>query len=469
MVKYIESDAIKKDSSACRKGSFMKIKVIEKSYGEVMSITRKKHKKPKRPNMFFRTLLKLVSLPDLIGTHFKSEKIGMEKLGKGEPALFLMNHSSFIDLEIVASLLYPRAFNIITTSDGFIGKDALMRWIGCIPTNKFVSDSTLVRDILYAVRKKRDSIVLFPEAGYSFDGTSTTLPETTAPLIKMLGIPVVMIHAYGAFSRDPLYNNLQRRAVNVSATETYILSPDEIKNMSVDEINDVVNREFAFDNFKWQQEHHIKINESFRADYLNRVLYKCPHCMKEGKMRGEGNTIRCTECGEGYTLDEYGYLVYGGEGEGKFNHIPDWYKWERECVKEEILEGKYSLDIPVDICMTIDTTHIYHIGGGRLRHGEDGFVLDGDSGELHYEQKLRASYTVNSDFNWYELGDVISIGNNDHLFYCFPKITGDVVAKTRLAHEELYKIATEKVKEEKERKRKEKENISAPEEATKVE
>ena len=426
----------------------MKIKVVEKTYSEVSQIQRKKHRKPIKPNIFFRTLLKLVSLPDLLTTNFKYEKKGMEKLGKNEPALFLMNHSSFIDLEIVASMLYPRPFNIITTSDGFIGKDSLMRWIGCIPTNKFVSDSTLVRDILYTVRNLKSSVVMFPEAGYTFDGTCTTMPiATTASLIKMLSIPVVMIHSYGAFQRDPLYNNLQRRKIKVSATETYILSPEMIKEMSIEEIGKIIAREFTFDNFAWQRENGVRITEKFRADYLNRVLYKCPHCMAEGKMKGEGTAITCTACGEGYNLDELGTLVYCGNKEGKFTHIPDWYSWQRSCIRDEIERGEYSVDLPVDICMTIDTTKIYHVGEGRMTHGERGFTLDGCNGELHYEQKLLASYTANSDFNWYELGDIISFGNNEHLFYCFPKITGDIVTKIRLAHEELYKIAAKRAEE----------------------
>jgi hypothetical protein len=36
---------------------------------------------------------------------------------------------------------------------------------------------------------------------------------------------------------------------------------------------------------------------------------------------------------------------------------------------------------------------------------------------------------------------MICIGNHTALYYCFPKTDRDVVAKARLAAEELYKIA----------------------------
>ena len=214
----------------------MKIKIIKKSYEDVLKIKKKKHHRPKKPDLLFRTLLKLVSQPDLKKVNFKCEKIGMEALDNKEPALFLMNHSSFVDLEIVSSLLFPRPFNIVTTGDAFIGKNLLMRLIGCIPTNKFVTDTALVRDTIHAVRKQNSSIVLFPEASYSFDGTATPLPETIGSFIKMLGIPVVMIRTVGAFSRDPLYNNLQVRKVDVSATEKFLLSKEDVASLKPDEI-----------------------------------------------------------------------------------------------------------------------------------------------------------------------------------------------------------------------------------------
>lgn len=420
----------------------MKIKVIDKSFSDVTSIEKKRHRRPKKPNMFFRTLMKLVSIPDLKKTNFKSEKIGMEKLGRRESALYLMNHSSFIDLEIVATMLYPRPFNIITTTDAFIGKDWLLRKIGCIPTKKFVHDPSLIRDVIHAVKKLKSSVVLFPEAGYSFDGTSTTLPKNLGKFVKMLGIPLIMIQTYGAFLRDPLYNNIQVRDVDVSATVKYLLSAEEVKNMSEEEINEVIGKEFSFDNFKWQQENKIKIDAPTRADYLHRVLYKCPVCKEEGKMLGKGTEITCNVCGKVHILNEYGALE-SPDGNPSFTHIPDWYRWERECVRKEILEGKYGFDVPVEILMTVDTKKLYRVGEGRLAHSTGGFHLTGCDGKLDYEHKPFTSHSVNSDFNWYEIGDIICVGNHEALYYCFPKKDTHLVAKARLATEEIFKILTE--------------------------
>ncbi len=421
-----------------RKADFMKIKVTKKNYQDVLDIKVKKHKYPKRPDMLFRTLLKLVSLPDLYATHFKMEKVGMEKIGKKEPCLFLMNHSSFIDLEIVASSLYPRSFNIVATNDSFIGKNWLMRTIGCIPTAKFTSDVALVRDMMYAVKKLNSSVVLYPEASYSFDGRATPLPETVAKCIKMLGVPVVMIRTYGAFARDPLYNNLQRRKVRVSARQELVITKEETQSLTTKEINDRLAGLFSFDSFRWQGENGIKIKEPFRADYLNRVLYKCPSCQSEGKTLGKGEKLVCQKCGKQYYLTELGTLE-ALEGKTEFVQVADWYDWERKSVREDIERDRYKVEIPVEICMSVDTYHLYKVGSGILTHSREGFTLEGCNGLLKYSQKPSASYSLYSDFNWYEIGDVVCIGNSKVLYYCFPQGQGDIVAKMRLATEEIYK------------------------------
>ena len=421
----------------------MKIKERQMDYQQVIALPREKHHPPQRPSMFFRTFLKTVSAPELRKVGFTLTEEGMEKLGKDEPALFLMNHSSFIDLKIASVILWPRPFNIICTSDGFVGKAPLMRAIGCIPTRKFLTDVTLVRDMNYAVKKLRSSILMYPEASYTFDGTATPLPDQLGRFVRMLKAPVVMIKTEGAFARDPLYNMLQIRDVKVSAKMTYVMSGEEAASKSPEEINRILRDLFSFDNFRDQQQSGTVIDEPFRADGLNRVLYKCPFCGSEGTMEGKGAVLTCKSCGSRWTLTETGYLE-AESGKGVFDHVPEWYSWERQCVRKELEEDTYKLDVPVLIRMLVDTRCIYTVGEGRLTHDLEGFHLTGCGGMLDFSLPTSASYSLYSDYFWYELGDMICIGDENALYYCFPKEGGDVVAKTRLAAEELYKMTSKK-------------------------
>jgi len=415
----------------------MKIKTKPMDYERVMALAPAARKKPVRPNLLFRTVMRLAGAADLHDAHFRYRTERMEAAGDG-PFLILMNHSSFIDLEIVSKVMYPKPYCIVCTSDGFVGKEWLMRRLGCIPTNKFVSDVSLISDIRYALGEKKCSVLMYPEASYSFDGRATPLPRKLGVLLKRLNVPVVGILTEGAFTRDPLYNGLQKRKVTVSATVRCLLTQDEIREKSVSELDAILNGMFSFDNFAWQKEHCVETNEPFRADGLNRILFRCAECGEEGGMEGLGTHLTCRKCGKQWELDTYGQLR-ALQGKTKFSHIPDWYAWEREGIRRALEDGSYRLETDVSIGMLVDFKSIYMVGEGHLSHSADGFVLDGCGGKLHYEQGPAASYSLYADYYWYEIGDVICIGNNDRLYYCFPK-TPDVAARTRLATEELYQM-----------------------------
>ncbi len=420
----------------------MKIKVREKNHDDVMALPRPLRKNPKTPALPFRMLLRILSTPAVKKAAVTFHKNGMERLGR-QPAMILMNHSCFLDLKIASVLFADRPFNIVCTADGFIGKSWLMHQLGCIPTQKFVADTALVRDIRYALHHNQCSVLMYPEASYTFDGTATPLPESLGKLLKMLEVPVVTVITRGAFAHDPLYNGLQPRQVKVDVEVDYCLSPTQLQNMSVDEINTRLQEVFSFDNFAWQAENSIQVTENFRADGLNRVLYKCPHCLKEGEMEGKGTTLRCHACGAEYTLDEFGRLT----GDNPvFSHVPDWYAWERECVRKELEAGTYRLEVDVDIGAVVDYKAVYKIGSGTLTHSTEGFRLTGCDGKLDYTQSPLASYGLYADYYWYELGDMICIGDKKCLYYCFPQSGGDIVAKTRLAAEELYKLKKQAIK-----------------------
>ena len=416
----------------------MKINTRNLPYEEVLKLPRLEHRTPRMPSKALAAVVRIASAPTLWKTKFHYTTERMELVGD-EPCLILMNHCSFTDMKLAYGIFYPKPLGIVTSVDamtGILGK--LMRILGCTPTHKYVSDLTLIKDMEYMLKTNKTSVLMYPEAGYSFDGRTTTLPRKLGILMKKLGVPVVTVITQGAFHRDPLYNMLQIRDVQVSAHVKCIATAEELKEKSVAELDAALDEAFSFDNFAWQRDNRISIDVPFRADGLHRILYKCPHCGAESKMEGKGIQLTCHACGKQWEMDEFGQLR-AREGETEYPHIPDWYTWERECVRKEIEEGTYLLDTEVDIGIQVNLDGICMIGPGHLTHDASGFHLTGAEGKLDYTQSPVASHTLYADYYWYEIGDVIGIGNNEFSYFCFPR--GEVsVTKARLATEELYKL-----------------------------
>ena len=415
----------------------MKIKVKKISFEESLGILPPKRKKPLKQLWLLRMLVKIISAVNLKRMGFKYEKVNMEK-ADGQPSLVLMNHSSFVDLEIASHLLWKKPFSIVCTVDAFVGLSFLLRLLGCIPTKKFVSDPALISDIKYALCNNKSNVLMYPEASYSFDGTATALPRKLGLLLKKLDVPVCMIKTEGAFSRQPLYNCLKIRKVPLSAKMECILSREEVREKSVAELDEILDEYFTFDHFRWQQQNKIEIKEDFRAEGLERILFKCPHCLKENCMESEGVTVKCSNCGVQYELDTYGYLKCLN-GEAEFNHIPDWYAWQRSEVVKEIENNTYYLNEKVKVLAFIDYKIIYDLGEAMLTHSPDGFKLMGIDSSLEFSLPPTASYGLYADYYWYEIADVVGIGNSERIYYCLPE-NNVSVAKVRMATEELFKI-----------------------------
>ena len=416
----------------------MKINTRKLPYEEVLKLPRLEHRTPRMPSRLLAGVVRIASAPTLWKTKFHYTTERMELVGD-EPCLILMNHCSFTDMKLAYGIFYPKPMGIITSVDAMTGPlGKLMRILGCTPTHKYVSDLTLIKDMEHMLKTNKTSVLMYPEAGYSFDGRTTTLPRKLGILMKKLGVPVVTVITQGAFHRDPLYNMLQIRDVQVSAHVKCLATAEELKEKSVAELDALLDEAFSFDNFAWQRDNRVSIDVPFRADGLHRILYKCPHCGAESRMEGKGIHLTCHACGKKWEMDEFGQLK-ALEGETEYPHIPDWYTWQRQCVRTEIENGTYRLDTDVEIGIQVNLDGICMIGSGHLTHDENGFRLTGAEGQLEYVQSPVASHTLYADYYWYEIGDVIGIGNNEFSYFCFPPANVSVT-KARLATEELYKL-----------------------------
>ena len=421
-----------------KEGGTVKINTKEMTYEQVLNLPRLQHKTPLKPRMWLAAIVRIACIPTLRKIKFSYTTERMEAV-KDQPCLILMNHSSFTDMKLAFGIFYPQKLGIVTSVDamtGFLGK--LMRWLGCTPTHKYVPDMTLIKDIRHMLHKNKTSVLMYPEAGYSFDGCATAMPKRLGALMKRLGVPVVTVITQGAFHRDPLYNMLQIRDVKVSAHVKCIATAQEVSEKSVEELDALLAEAFSFDNFAWQRDNRISIDVPFRADGLHRILYKCSHCGTENQMEGKGIHLTCHACQQQWTMDEYGQLS-AAEGDTQYPHIPDWYRWQRECVRTELENGTYRLDTDVEIAVQVNLSGVCKIGSGSLTHTTDGFRLVGAGGKLDYRQPPAFSHTLYADYYWYEIGDVIGIGNNEFSYFCFPGENVSVT-KARLATEELYKM-----------------------------
>lgn len=393
-------------------------------------------KYPIRQPLIIVWLIWLLSKIMLVGKKYKVEKINME--GLKPPYMLLSNHMYFIDFELATMGTFPYRVNNVMSIGGFYRRPWLIELIGGICTRKFTMDLHLIKSIR-KVLKRGDILAMYPEARYSPCGTTSYMPDSLGKLIKMSKVPVVAVVHRGNHLLTPFWNFRKPRKVPLHTTMELILTAEQVAKMSAEEINERVREALQYDDYRYQKENGILITEPYRAEGLHKVLYQCPNCRVESKMDSEGTEIFCRECGKRWNLNEDGTLA-ALSGETEFSHIPDWYAWQRECVKKEILSGEYKIEREVDIYMMIDTKCVYKVGDGTLTHTKDGFKLVGCDGQLEYTQAPELSYSLYSDFYWYEIGDVISIGTPKVLYYCIPKTKRDIVAKARIAAEEIYKL-----------------------------
>ena len=393
---------------------------------------------PRRQLFFLTWLIYVLSKLTLSSTKYKIEKKNMENI-KG-PYLMLSNHMYFVDFMLTSIGLYPKRVNNVINIDGYIGRAWLMRLVGGICTRKFSNDLHLIKSILHTL-KRGDIVGLYPEARYSPCGITSYIPDSLAKLVKMAKVPVVVIIHHGNHLRSPFWNFRKTRKVPLYTTITQVLTADQVKEMSVQEIDKVLRKEFEYDDYKYQLENNIKITEPYRAEKMNKILYQCPHCKKEHMMESSGTEIYCTNCNKRWNLNEDGTLS-ALDGNTEFSHVPDWFEWQRSNVIKEVEEGTYSYEDEVEVFSLPRTEKVLKLGQAKLRHNpKEGFVLEGFYRGQEY-RIIRAPLEANSlhieyDHVHIKPFDCFVINTEDDCYFCYPT-KKDIITKMGFATEAIY-------------------------------
>ncbi len=394
---------------------------------------------PRRTKWYLHPVTILISMPEVISHRMKLVKNGTE--GLRPPYLMLCNHNAFFDFKAATRAIWPHRANYVVAIDGFIGREKLLRDVGCICKRKFTNDVTLVRQLGRTI-KHGDIAVIYPEARYSLCGTTAVLPASLGKLCKLLGVPVVTFICHGHHVNSPFWNLHPRHVRPTEAEMTLLFTPDELKSLSADEINAGLVKAFQYDDFAWQKERGIITPYKKRAEGLHKVLYQCPACGMEFRMDSKGTEIFCGSCGKRWEMTELGELR-AHDGNTEFKHIPDWYEWERANVRGEIERGEYTTgELRVTVDSLPNAKKFIRLGEGVMIHDMNGFRVSGtdkDGDPFEMIKTVPSLYSCHIEYDYLgKHGDCVDLNTLEDTWYIYPEGRNFSVTKIALATEELY-------------------------------
>ncbi len=403
------------------------------------------YKKPNKPRLYLK-IVEYVATPFFVlfnKVHVKTDK-AVKKL-KG-PFLVLSTHQSFIDFPQIVKGLFPRNTMWVITVEEFARGDWLMGGIGGIPKRKFTKDIVTAKHMLYALGKLKYPVTIFPEARFELAGINEQLDGAIGKFCKLANVPVVMCMMNGNFINSPQWSKHPYRRIRQEAHLSVLLTPEEMANMTVPEIQERIEKAFVKDEYKWQVENNIHVKCKQRADGLYRILYKCPVCGKE-HMNSAGIHLWCEECGAKWEMDTLSRLNGVNTDKG-FSHIPDWYRWEREEVKKEVYSGNYRFEDDVRVEDFYSPKVGYrNLGTVRMTHDENGFTFTGeiDGKPFNLNKPVSSMYSVHIEYDFLKRGDAIDIATEQTTYFMFLKTARNALTKLHFAVEELYNKLVRKI------------------------
>ena len=402
-------------------------------------------KPPLKQTWYVKLILALIAFTGKFLYRGKIKKVRME--GVKPPYVLFCNHNSPLDYFIMYAATAFQTGVYAAAPNVFLFIEKLIRKLGCMPTRKFTTDISLIRSTKRIV-EQGNMMCIFVEARHCLCGKTEVIPDSVGQMAKRWGVPIVTLKMCGHHIANPFWNVASHRfEVPVEATMTQIFTPEEIKEATVEEINEKLRAHLAHDDFRWQSENRKKLKNKKRAEGLHKVLYQCPACGVEHQMDSEGAQVFCKACGKRWTLNYYGELE-ADSGETEFKFPTDWYDWEREQVRAEIESGNYYFESDVIVDDLPNSKGFVRIGKGRLVHDMNGFSLHGvrDYDGEAFEMVIPAAgqYACHVEFN-HKFGnyrDCVSLNTLDDTWFVYPDAEDFSGTKMSLAVEEIFKKIT---------------------------
>ena len=344
------------------------------------------------------------------------------------PCFVIFNHLSRIDHMYVMEACYPKRLNMLAGYCEFFRSHlhTVFKLNNVLPKKNYARDVAGTKAML-SIIKQGGSVTFAPEGLASNDGMNKPIVPGTGGLFKKIGIPVYFCELRGQYLQNTKVCLDVRTGATYAKTKL-LFSPEDLKKLSVEEIDAQINLAFRHDEYAWQKEKRIrwKMNGN-SCKNLEGLLYRCPKCGAYFETVGEGDKIYCKKCGNGAVVDEYYDFIPFDKDCVIFDKQSDWVNWQRQSIIKEIrADEKYRYEERVKIGRLPNDRYIKDkktsetVGEGVLTVDHSGMHYRDDSEkQLDFDLGYDVLYTLitevdSSYFNLYVDGEYTDVFPQQH-------------------------------------------------------
>lgn len=247
---------------------------------------------------------------------------------KNDTFIIIGNHTDIMDpgYQIISLNRYIRFVSAdFVVRLNLLTKILLGKMDGVIIKNRSKPSDVLIDEIMENL-KAGIPVGLHAEGLITTNGETGYISPNTGKLVKDSGVALITYRIVGGYLRKPRWAETGRNGP-VYGKVVHEYSPEELKNYSVDEINEIIRRDIYVNAFEQQKMHPEFYAGNNLAEFVERSLYICPKCKNVHTLHSHGDEFSC-ECGYSLTYGEDG-LFHSDKNEVIFDNILSWDKWQR--------------------------------------------------------------------------------------------------------------------------------------------
>ena len=359
---------------------------------------KQKSEKPKKivSSLFTFASKLILKFKGIKVTYDNSELLKYEN----KPFILINNHYSNEDHFIMASVLKGRQVNYVVSKHFFMKKKTagVLNLIKAISKDQFKNDIVAIRKIRKVI-DENGVVYIAPAGQVTLTGANNFIPKSIVKLVRMCKVPVVAMQEYGAHLCLPKWG-LGKRRYPIYLKFVTAVSEDDLKTLNDDEIYKKIYDSIDINDYKYQEKKMIKIKSDKIIEGLDGALFICPKCKKALENSTNSNIMRCNSCGNTVYMDEYGFLNPQTKDDVCFKYPYDWYKFQKEEIKKQILSKKIFVSSNV-VLKEFDEKKkdLVDVGFGTLILNDSEFYYEGTENGKEIRKDFDLEHLIQTPFS----------------------------------------------------------------------